>query len=275
MGVRTIPGVRLIACDIDGTILRSDGTVSARTVRALEGAARVGTVITLATGRPGPATARVVADLGDAVRFVISGNGAVISAARGGAMAEVLHRSSFDRSTADTVVAMLRATVPGIRVSLATEAGLAFEHGFLDRLPDRAPPVTECDDALAVPGREVHALYVFHPERHVLDLLPDVLPVLPEHLEAVHAGIDAAEVTVAGTDKATALTWLVGHLGLTPADVVAFGDNVNDHAMLRWAGRGVAMANADAATRALADEVTATNDDDGVAAVVERLFGLA
>lgn len=268
-----MPGVRMIACDLDGTILRTDGTISPRTVRALTAAAEAGVVVTLATGRPPQAAARVVAELGDAVRFVIASNGAVITAARSGAVAEVLHRSSFDRSVADTVVAALRATVPGIRVSLATEAGLAFEHGFLDRLPDRAPPVAECDDALAVPGRQVHALYVFHPGRHVLDLLPEVLPVLPEQLEAVHAGIDAAEITVAGTDKATALTWLVEHLGCAAADVVAFGDNVNDHGMLRWAGWGVAVANAEPATRAAADEVTAANDDDGVAVVVERLLG--
>jgi Cof subfamily protein (haloacid dehalogenase superfamily) len=267
-----MPGVRMLACDIDGTLLRTDGTISQRTVRALIAAAEVGVVVTLATGRPPQAAAPVVADLGDAVRFVIASNGAVITAARSGAIAEVLHRSSFDRAVADTVVAGLRATIPGIRVSLVTEAGLAFEHGFLDRLPDRAPPVAECDDALVIPGRQVHALYVFHAERHVLDLLPELWPVIPEHLEAIHAGVDAAEVTVAGTDKATALTWLVDHLGCGAADVVAFGDNVNDHGMLRWAGWGVAVANADPATRDVADEVTATNDDDGVAVVVERLL---
>ena len=57
--------------------------------------------------------------------------------------------------------------------------------------------------------------------------------------------------------------------------MVAFGDGLNDHEMLTWAGHGVAMGNADDATKAIADEVTASNDDDGVASVVERLVGTA
>jgi hydroxymethylpyrimidine pyrophosphatase-like HAD family hydrolase len=61
-------------------------------------------------------------------------------------------------------------------------------------------------------------------------------------------------------------------LGVERHDVIAFGDGLNDHEMLKWAGRGVAMGNADAATKAVADEITASNDDDGVALVVERLL---
>jgi hydroxymethylpyrimidine pyrophosphatase-like HAD family hydrolase len=55
---------------------------------------------------------------------------------------------------------------------------------------------------------------------------------------------------------------------------VAFGDNLNDHSMLQWAGLGVAMANADRTTQAVADEITVSNDDDGVAVVLERLLSL-
>jgi hydroxymethylpyrimidine pyrophosphatase-like HAD family hydrolase len=74
-------------------------------------------------------------------------------------------------------------------------------------------------------------------------------------------------VTAAGVNKATA----VAELGVPPEAVIAFGDYPNDIPLLTWAGRGVAMGNAHADVLAIADEVTATNDEDGVALVLERL----
>jgi hydroxymethylpyrimidine pyrophosphatase-like HAD family hydrolase len=73
--------------------------------------------------------------------------------------------------------------------------------------------------------------------------------------------------------KASALARLAGRAGITPEQVVAFGDMPNDLPMLAWAGRAVAVANAHPEVLALADEVTASNDDDGVALVLERLVG--
>ena len=73
-------------------------------------------------------------------------------------------------------------------------------------------------------------------------------------------------------DKAVGVRRLAKQLGVARKDVVAFGDNLNDLELLRWAGRGVAMGNADPSTRAVADEVTGSNDDDGVAVVLEALL---
>ena len=81
---------------------------------------------------------------------------------------------------------------------------------------------------------------------------------------------DAGAATI--PDKGTGLRWLCEHLGIERADVVAIGDEYNDHEMLRWAGHGVAMGNADAVTKALADSVTSTNAEDGVAVAIERLL---
>ena len=72
--------------------------------------------------------------------------------------------------------------------------------------------------------------------------------------------------------KGSGVAHLCERLGVERDDVVAFGDGLNDHEMLRWAGHGVAMGNADPSTRAIVDEVTASNDLDGVAMVVERLL---
>jgi hydroxymethylpyrimidine pyrophosphatase-like HAD family hydrolase len=80
------------------------------------------------------------------------------------------------------------------------------------------------------------------------------------------------EVGVGGVTKATALAAVASDVGVSPEDVVAFGDMPNDIAMLAWAGRGIAVADAHPDVLAVADDVTASNDDDGVAEYLSRWF---
>ena len=89
----------------------------------------------------------------------------------------------------------------------------------------------------------------------------------------VLSGDKAVEVTAVGVNKAAGLAEVAEELGIEAKDVVAFGDYPNDVPMLAWAGLGVAVANAHAEVLAVADEVTASNDEDGVAIVLERLAG--
>jgi hypothetical protein len=133
------------------------------------------------------------------------------------------------------------------------------------------PPV---GDALIAADGATHAikLMVFHETWTGHELLDVVPPIVGDDLAVTHMGADAVELGPVGIDKSSGLAWLCAHLGIDRRDVVAFGDEYNDHAMLAWAGRGVAMGNAADATRAVADEVTLTNADDGVAVVVERLL---
>ena len=87
------------------------------------------------------------------------------------------------------------------------------------------------------------------------------------------AGDAFVELAAPGVGKDAALAQLARDRGITAGEVVAFGDHLTDVGMLAWAGLGVAVANAHAATLAAADEITASNDDDGVALVLERLLG--
>jgi hydroxymethylpyrimidine pyrophosphatase-like HAD family hydrolase len=82
------------------------------------------------------------------------------------------------------------------------------------------------------------------------------------------------EISAAGVTKASGLAWLCDREGIDPADVLAFGDMPNDLPMLAWAGHAVAMANAHPAVREVADEVTLSNDEDGVAAYLAATFDL-
>jgi hypothetical protein len=86
-----------------------------------------------------------------------------------------------------------------------------------------------------------------------------------------HSG-GLVEISAPGVTKATGLAEVAAAVGVSASDVVAFGDMPNDLEMLRWAGHGVAMGNAHPALREVADEVTATNAEDGLALVLERWF---
>jgi hydroxymethylpyrimidine pyrophosphatase-like HAD family hydrolase len=88
-------------------------------------------------------------------------------------------------------------------------------------------------------------------------------------------GVEIAEVNRFGVDKRHGVARLCERLGIDAADVVAFGDNSNDRTMLHWAGRGVAVANADVETQACADEIAPAQADDGVAVVVEQILAQA
>ena len=113
---------------------------------------------------------------------------------------------------------------------------------------------------------------VSHPHLRDVPLVDHLAPMLPHGLVVSTSGAPFAEVTAVGVDKAFGLARLAGRLGIAPSEVVAFGDNNNDLAMLAWAGHGW-RCNARPEVAAAADEVTAHHDDDGVAVVIERLLG--
>ena len=91
-------------------------------------------------------------------------------------------------------------------------------------------------------------------------------------VDVTHAGAGIVELLPPGLSKSIGLSLVARRLGVKAAETIAFGDMPNDVTMLRWAGHGVAMANAHASVKAVADEVTASNNEDGVAAVLERIF---
>ncbi len=87
-----------------------------------------------------------------------------------------------------------------------------------------------------------------------------------------HSGVGLVEISAAGVDKASALAWLCASDGIAPGEVIAFGDMPNDLPMLRWAGRGVAVANAHPDVLAGADEIARSNEEDGVAHIIAALL---
>jgi hydroxymethylpyrimidine pyrophosphatase-like HAD family hydrolase len=119
---------------------------------------------------------------------------------------------------------------------------------------------------------EAIKLLAFHHHHSAVELLDIIPPIVGVDLVVSHMGTEAVELGPAGADKGAGLRWLCAHLAIEPADVVVFGDEINDLAMFEFAGHSVAVSNASASVRAAADEVTESNDNDGVAMVIESLL---
>jgi Cof subfamily protein (haloacid dehalogenase superfamily) len=261
---------RLVATDLDGTLLRSDGTVSDRTRAVLDELDDRGVPVVFTTGRP----VRWMEELWDAV----GGHGLAICS-NGGIVYDVAERrvrdfSAVPREVGLEVAELVRAAVPGTTFAIEHTSGWASEGGF----PHHP------DDAGTVRRGPWESIYV-----------DDVVKVLAVHRELdpedFWRQVDAAvgglvtttwsstfalvEISAAGVTKATTLAGVAAELGVGAQDVVAFGDMPNDLPMLEWAGTSYAMANAHASVRDLADHLAPGNDEDGVAAVLADLFGLA
>jgi Cof subfamily protein (haloacid dehalogenase superfamily) len=249
---------RLAAIDLDGTLLRSDGTIGERTKRAVR---ETSLDVVLVTAR-GPLTIHdIAAELGVAGRAICSNGALVVDLAT----QRIVRERLLESEVALQLVHALRERLPGIRFAVEHE-GFAHEPGFSawDWTPPADTRVADVVELLADPAAK---LILRHAEHETVAIQKLARELVGEQLTVVASGSEAVEVTAAGVNKATA----VAELGVPPEDVIAFGDYPNDIPLLTWAGCGVAMGNAHADVLAIADEVTATNDEDGVARVLERL----
>jgi Cof subfamily protein (haloacid dehalogenase superfamily) len=259
--------VRLAATDLDGTLLRSDGTISQRTKAAVGAATAAGIEIVLVTAR-GP---RTVGDIGaelDVGGEAICSNGAIVLDL---ASRQVRKLREIETAVALELVHRLRERLPGILFAVERES-FAHEPGFAawDFTPPAGTRVATAEDLLDRPPTKLILRHAGH------DV--ETIAALARELAGRRASVSVSgdwvvEVSPAGVNKAAALAELCAELGVDAAEVVAFGDHLNDLPMLAWAGKGVAVGNAHPEVIELADEVTGSNDADGVALVLERLAG--
>ncbi|WP_437325559.1 HAD family hydrolase [Sorangium sp. So ce381] len=265
--------LRLVALDLDGTLLRTDGSISARTRSALAMAEAAGLTLMSVTARPPRRVRQVAAQTGLRGTAICSNGGLVYDVTNDA----VLRQNLLPAAAASVLIESLRAAVPG--VAFAVEAGIQYgcERGYVipgEHPNDRDDPRMRRDDAVALCREGVTKLIV----QHAGWTLEELLEVTRAHAGALasvtHSGSNFVEVAAAGVTKALALEAYCAEHGIAAAQVIAFGDMPNDLPMLGWAGRGVAVANAHPHVLAAADEVTSANDHDGVALVLERLAHL-
>lgn len=258
----------MIATDLDGTLLRSDGeTVSERTRQALRAARNAGITIVLVSAR-GPVGVGVVADAIGCDGLAICSNGALVLDL---ASREVVRHRPLAADVAAQIVRALRVRLPDVCFATEIEGLFALEPAFKGAWDWEPPAGTRYADALELVEAPVTKLIARDASCSVADLAAAAREVAGVTAAVAISGEWVVEISAAGVNKAEALKELVADLGVEPAEVAAFGDYPNDLAMLDWAGRSIAPANAHPDVLARVDEVMESNDDDGVAQAIERL----
>ena len=260
-------GIRLVASDLDGTLLRPDETVSERTRAALAAARAAGMTVVLVSGRQPRSLAPIAERLGVG-GIAICANGALVWDLDTGTMLDV---SPLAADLAARLVRTLRRAIPGALFAVELERGFGREAGWSDG-PVPAPPGALEADALELITGPLTKLLVRHPTMDFADVAERARRVVGDDAVVTWAGLRVVEISAAGVTKAFALERLCRRLGVAASEVLAIGDMPNDLAMLEWAGTAVAVANADPQVLAAADEVTAANTEDGVARLLERII---
>lgn len=221
------------------------------------------------TGRAVPWTRHVLDELGYQ-GLAVCGQGAQVYDA---GEHRLLTSVTLDRQLAGLALAKIEAEV-GPLLLAASRDGLDGDvlvgPGY--RRLEGALPVVPLKDAADLWSAPLNKVYVQHPTLSDDELAAVAVKVAGGLVGVTMAGPGVVELLPLGLSKATGLSLAARRLGLKAADTIAFGDMPNDLPMFAWAAHGVAMANAHADLKAIADEVTSSNEEDGIAVVLERLL---
>ncbi|MPZ83018.1 MAG: HAD hydrolase family protein [Actinophytocola sp.] len=270
---------KLVASDVDGTLLDPLERVTSRTAGVISRVVAAGVPFVLVSGRP-PRWIPPVARAAGLTGYAVCSNGATVYDIASG---EVLSVHGLAPVVLNDVARAVRGVLPDIRVAtertsvgpselapFATEPGFRNPWGNPNGMDGENPEVPTAE----VLGHTATKLLIRHSALTSRDLAEAAASVLDgaglEITFSTNRGL--IEISAAGVTKATGLSEVCDRLDVPSSRVVAFGDMPNDVHMLRWAGHGVAMANAHDEVLAAADEVTAPNSEDGVAQVLERWF---
>jgi Cof subfamily protein (haloacid dehalogenase superfamily) len=268
---------RLIATDLDGTLLRDDKSVSPRTVAALAAAEEAGIEVFFVTGRP----ARwmdVVSEHVHGHGLAICGNGAAVVDLHGGPGAHRFVKvRELARENALDAVRLLRDAAPGTVFAVEQTYGFHQEPAYPKLHMETPDHLLPAEKLLGPEGPDadqpVLKILAYHPE-----LDPDAFLTLARLAIGGHANVTrsspSALLELSGPDvsKASTLALCCAERGISHEEVVAFGDMPNDVEMLTWAGRSYAMGNAHPDALTAASGRTVANNEDGVAVVIEQLL---
>jgi Cof subfamily protein (haloacid dehalogenase superfamily) len=262
--------MRLVATDLDGTVVRPDGTISERTRAAFEACLAAGVHVVYVTGRPPRWMGEVVAQTGHR-GTAICGNGAVVYDLDDD---RVLQARTLGAADVLACVDRLRAVLPGATFALETLAGFRREPAYRTRydtgVEDEVAPLPDllADD----PG--VVKLLCRDESSSGDPMLAVARPAVEGLATVTHSNPRdcLVELSLAGVSKAATLADLSAARGVDRSEVVAFGDMPNDIEMLAWAGRGYAMTGGHPDAVAAAGRTAPSCVDDGVAQVLECLL---
>ncbi|NUP73172.1 MAG: HAD family hydrolase [Sinomonas sp.] len=261
--------MRLVASDIDGTILSRDGRISERTVRAFQACEAAGIAVVFVTGRPARWLTPLSEQLGH-TGTVICSNGALVYDLERMA---VVSAQGIPRHTMFEVRDIVRGLFPETTFAAETPTEFVMETGFAEpRHRQLLDQVRHGELEELVTGDEVVKFMAKIEGMPAEDYFGAVAPHVAHLVAITHSALDVTMLEMAplGVNKAVTLAEYAHALGVPPEDVVAFGDMPNDVEMLTWAGEGYAMSSGHPRALAATDLHAPGIEDDGVAQVLER-----
>jgi hypothetical protein len=260
---------RLVATDLDGTLVRTDGTVSPYAHDVIAALDERGVPVVFVTGRPLRWAEEVFEYVGAHGLAVVSNGALVWDVAR-----DQVHRlRPIAEEIGLEVCRLIRDSVPGAVFAIETLDGIALEPDFLERHP--VPPGSvrgALDQIFDRPAVKVLARHEGIEPQEFWDRARAAVGDLAVITWSSNTAL--LEISAEGVTKASTLALVCDAQGVQREHVVAFGDMPNDIPMLSWAGTSYAMANAHPTVIEAADHVAPANDDDGVASVLVGLFDL-
>lgn len=270
---------KMLVCDIDGTLLNPEGRLSDGVKQAVRDAHDAGVVVTLATGRQLRGVMHLVEELGVNVPVVLA-NGTVVADPLA---KKTLHHKPLPWETTHAVLDVIKKhgiwssvwthTFEGVDTYFDIDPGFDVAYLFIHK---DTPHAVQVDDLKAVTHVEPLKVLLLETPDKVLPIIKELEALQAEHKFTLLAtdhdfpGYMLLEVYDEGSTKAVGIARLAADLGIEQSEIVAVGDNLNDLEMIEFAGLGVAMGNATARLKELADWTTKSNGEDGVAYLIRE-----
>ena len=264
---------RLLALDLDDTLLRSDLSISHRIRSAIKRTEAAGVTVVLASGRIPSAMEQFSKLLGLNKRpgYLVSNNGALIQESNTG---KIIHEAKINRKTVLAVCDLADAEGFPVQMYDGDILYVSRQNEFSsleEKLSGMRQVVVE--NFRAMVGEGCYKLVIPGEPKLLIHVEKIIKAYFEDDITLFNGRRSFLELMSKGTDKGSALAKIAKTAGIKPSEAVAIGDSSNDEAMIRWAGIGVAMANSDERIKSIADFITdGTNDEDGVAEVIEKYF---
>lgn len=271
-------GIKLIAIDMDGTFLDDDKNAPKANLEALRECAKRGIEIVPATGRTLPGVPEEIKNL-PGVRYAITTNGASVADLKTGT---IISECKISNELAVAVMEIAKNSPDEIMYDAYMD-GVGYttdyfynnlEHyvlttGVVELVKKTRRPVEDNIAYIKESGKEVDKINMFFVDMGARQRMREELSKIPGII-VTSAISNNLEINADGADKGGALIRLAEHLGIKKEETMAFGDGENDLSMIKMAGIGVAMENAEESVKAVADHITVTNNEAGVAAAIHR-----
>ncbi|WP_050182722.1 Cof-type HAD-IIB family hydrolase [Domibacillus robiginosus] len=264
----------LIVLDLDGTLLTDQKTISPRTKRTLQQAMEHGHEVMIATGRPFRSSAPYYAELGLKTP-IVNFNGAFVHHP-GNQKWGFFHEPMELKTAIDVVEACHDFDFHNIIAEVLDNVYFHYHDEKLIDVFNMGNPVVTTGD--------LREKLTDHPTSMLIHATEEQVPAIRRHLSDVHAEVidhrrwaapwHVIEIVKSGLSKAVGLKRVSDWIGIPPDRIIAFGDEDNDLEMIDYAGTGVAMGNGIDALKSIANDITVSNEEDGIAVFLEERLSL-